>query len=235
MEMLESLTLGCSARVLYLLIQADLFPQLLTTLNPLSLSFSEGVDIHTNIVKCIINSLWLSTPDGLADIKCEDEDEVQDVHETILTHVLAPSEKYIWLLCLNRFSINDGDQSKFFLGLLAQILRICPYHQPAMDFVLQMPVFLTIPSCLTFFEHDRSIWYFLYEMIDAQLEWNATKGKQQQMWKKVRRMLRMEGIEDVVEEKLQNDQNGLIALQIRQQVKDERGKGTRGRSEEKEE
>ncbi|KAK2956331.1 hypothetical protein BLNAU_8698 [Blattamonas nauphoetae] len=43
-------------------------------------------------------------------------------------------------------------------------------------------------------------------MMDILRELNEQGGKEQQMWKIVQRMLGMEGIEDVREEKLQNDQ-----------------------------
>ncbi|KAK2939827.1 hypothetical protein BLNAU_25259 [Blattamonas nauphoetae] len=46
-------------------------------------------------------------------------------------------------------------------------------------------ILLTITSCLTYFERD------------VKQEWKWEGGEVQQMWKKVHRMLRMEGIEDV--------------------------------------
>ncbi|KAK2957559.1 hypothetical protein BLNAU_7458 [Blattamonas nauphoetae] len=68
----------------------------------------------------------------------------------------------------------------------------------------------TTMSCLTFFEYDHSIFSFLYFLVDAQLEWNEEGGKVREMGKEVYRMLRMEGIEDLNEAKLQNDKNGSI-------------------------
>ncbi|KAK2950661.1 hypothetical protein BLNAU_14332 [Blattamonas nauphoetae] len=208
MKILNNLIFWCSPCISFTLIKADLIPELINTLNPLSLSFSESVDIHTCLLKINFNSLWFATPRGLASLKIEDPNEQQAVHETILKQVLAPSEKYIWHLCVNRFSIIDGEQSINFLRVLATLLHISPYHQQTMDFVLNMPVFLTIPSFLTFFEDDCSIRYFLNVMIDAQLEWNKQGRDVRQMWKKAHRMLRMEGLEDAMEEKLQNDKNG---------------------------
>ncbi|KAK2948727.1 hypothetical protein BLNAU_16365 [Blattamonas nauphoetae] len=202
------------------LIKADLIPQLLIILDPQSVSYAGMLDIHTCLILNISESVWLATPSGLKHLGIEDHDEQQPIHETVLKQVLIPSEQYIYHLCVNRFSIVDGKQSETFLGLLARLLAISPYYQPKMEFVLHMPVFLTIPSCLTFFENDHAIWYFLYTMNQTQLEWNRTKGTQQQIWQTVHRMLRMEGFEDVIEEKLQNDQNGsnvrwLVAFSIR--------------------
>ncbi|KAK2957528.1 hypothetical protein BLNAU_7427 [Blattamonas nauphoetae] len=204
-KMLETLVRWCSPKVRLALVQADLIPQLFTSLNPLSLSFDEAADIHVNLMKTIAESLWLPTPNILAELKCEDRNEQQVVYETVLKQVLVPSEKYIRLLCVNRFSIIDGSLSMNFLEILARLLAICPYYRPTMDFVLHMPVFLTIPSCLTFFENEMSISCFLASMATIQWEWNMEGGEVQQRWKTMHRVLRMEGIEDVIEAKLQND------------------------------
>ncbi|KAK2954951.1 hypothetical protein BLNAU_10091 [Blattamonas nauphoetae] len=82
-----------TAEVRLALVKADLIPQITTTLNPQSLSFTEAVDIHTNLMISITHSVWLSTPDGLAELGIEDRDEQQAVHETVLKQILVPSEK----------------------------------------------------------------------------------------------------------------------------------------------
>ncbi|KAK2960251.1 hypothetical protein BLNAU_4804 [Blattamonas nauphoetae] len=125
MGMLQNLIEWCSAKINHTLVKADLIPQLVITLNPLSLSFAEAVDLHINIMKIIRTTVWLATPRALTYLEIEDDIEQQAVHETVLKQVLAPSEKYICHLCVNRFSIIDGEQSKCFLTLLAQLLRIC--------------------------------------------------------------------------------------------------------------
>ncbi|KAK2946416.1 hypothetical protein BLNAU_18667 [Blattamonas nauphoetae] len=208
MKMLGTLIDNCSAKVLPAFVKANLIPQLINTLNPLSLSFAEAVDIHINLMKTISNSLWLATPSGLNELRIEDGNEQETAHETVLKQVLIPSKQYIWHLCVNRYSIIDEELSNYFLALLAQLLRISHYYQPTMEIVLDMPVFVTIPSCLTFFEDENSVWLFLYFMMDVQRIWNDQSGKVRPMWKKAHRMLRMEGIEDVIEAKLRNDKSG---------------------------
>ncbi|KAK2955276.1 hypothetical protein BLNAU_9828 [Blattamonas nauphoetae] len=205
MKMLDSLLQDCSAKVYLSLVKADLIPEIVITLNPQTLSFDEGVDIHISIMESIRRSLWRATPDGLADLGIEDSDEQQAVLETVFKHVLAPSAKYIWHLCMNRYSIVDADMSNEFMILLTRILEISPSHQPIMDFVLHIPVVLTIPSCLTAFEDGFLIWHSLRSMILIQREWNKKRGVERQMGKTVLQMLRMEGIEDVVEAQLQHD------------------------------
>ncbi|KAK2948614.1 hypothetical protein BLNAU_16433 [Blattamonas nauphoetae] len=204
-EMFHSLIKECSLRVNLALVKADMIPQLVRTLNPQSLSFAIAEDIHINLLKTIRESIWLATPNGLTNLKIEDDNKQQAVHETVLKQVLTPSEQYICHLCMNRYSIIDGEQSAEFINFLAQLLRIPPYYPPTMDFVLNMPVVLTITSCLTYIEDDESIWNFLYHMNGIQWERNEKGGQVRQLGKIVNRMMRLEGIEDVMEEKLQNN------------------------------
>ncbi|KAK2942028.1 hypothetical protein BLNAU_23067 [Blattamonas nauphoetae] len=150
MKLLKSLLFWCSPKVSLALRKADLIPQLINNLNPLSLSFAEAADIHIYLLTTIHWSFWLATPNGLARLDIEDGHEKQAVHETVLTKLLIPSEQYICHFCVHRFSIVDGDQSVLFLEVLATVLRICPYYPPTMEFVLHMPVFLTIPISETF-------------------------------------------------------------------------------------
>ncbi|KAK2943318.1 hypothetical protein BLNAU_21743 [Blattamonas nauphoetae] len=178
LEMLRTLFVWSSTKSLLALVQADLIPQIINTLNLQSLSFEEVKDMHINLMKITWSSLALSSPDSLSQLGIEDRNEQQAVRTTVFQQVIAPSEK-----------------------------DLCPYHRPTMDFVLLMPVFLAIPSCFTFFEEYTSIWRFLYDILDIQREWYETRGEVQQQWRTVQRMLRMEGIEDGIEEKSLNYQN----------------------------
>ncbi|KAK2939831.1 hypothetical protein BLNAU_25263 [Blattamonas nauphoetae] len=53
MEMLVTMIVHCSAKVRLSIIKADLIPQLILTLNPLSLSFTEAVDIRIPLLNII--------------------------------------------------------------------------------------------------------------------------------------------------------------------------------------
>ncbi|KAK2950831.1 hypothetical protein BLNAU_14249 [Blattamonas nauphoetae] len=185
MKLLYDLLWRCSAKTHLDLIKADMIPQIIATLNPLSLSLAETIDIHTHLLLSLRQSLLPSTPFGLAELGIGAGDERQAVYTTILQQVVAPSEKYISHLCVNRYMITNGDMPDYLLTFFAQLLKICAYYQLAMDYVLHMPVVLTIPSCLTFFENAFSIWNFLDRMIDAQQEWTNAKGEERQMGKTV--------------------------------------------------
>ncbi|KAK2950128.1 hypothetical protein BLNAU_14930 [Blattamonas nauphoetae] len=207
MWMLDYLFMTCSPQLGLTLVKADLIPQLINTLNPLSLSVAETSDIHMHLLEIISHSFWLTTSSSLAPLKNKDQKKQEAVHKTVFQQVLIPSEKYICHLCMNRYSIIDGDQSDEILELLIRLLAICPYYQPTMDFVLNMPVFVLITSYLTSFDDDDPIRPFLGGMIDVQREWNEKGGVVQQMSKKILRMLRKEGIEDANEQWLRNDKS----------------------------
>ncbi|KAK2955187.1 hypothetical protein BLNAU_9916 [Blattamonas nauphoetae] len=209
LKILQRLIMFSSAKLRIPLVNTDLITHLINTLNTLSLSFTNAIDTHINLITIITNSVTLATPYALTKLEVKDHDGQQTVHETVLKQVLVPSEKYLRHLCTNRFSIKDGKQSRSFLALLTRILQISPYYQPTMQFVLHMPIFVTIASCLTFFEKDNSIFWFLDGIVDLQQGWNETRGEHRKTSKTVDRTLRMEGIEDVSEEKLRTEKNTL--------------------------
>ncbi|KAK2958126.1 hypothetical protein BLNAU_6830 [Blattamonas nauphoetae] len=124
MKMLITLFGSLSVTSLLALIQADLITQIIDTLNPLSFSFVEAEDIHVYLLKILDYSLILATPYYLTRLGIEDDRKQQAVHETILKRVFVPSEKYMWHLCVNNFSIVDGDLSFQFRNLLTRILEI---------------------------------------------------------------------------------------------------------------
>ncbi|KAK2950837.1 hypothetical protein BLNAU_14255 [Blattamonas nauphoetae] len=200
MGLLHFLSVLCSAEVRLALVNADLMPQLIISLNPLSLSFVEADNIHTYLILIIRQCLLLAAPLGLARLGIEDDDEEQTVHKTVLQQVLVTSE--------------SRELSRHFLELLAFPLEICSSDQPTMDFVLHLPVVLTIPSYLVFFETETSTWNFMTLIIRTQREWNTLGGKGRQMWETVQRMLRMEGIEDVNAGKLRHNQQDFIGGNI---------------------
>ncbi|KAK2950445.1 hypothetical protein BLNAU_14563 [Blattamonas nauphoetae] len=115
-KLLDSLFDWCSAKFNLTLVKADLIPQLINTLNPLSLSFAKAADIHICLMKIITNSLCLATLGDLTALDIEGCDEQQAVHETVLKQVVAPSEKYLCYLCVNRFSVINGTQDEYFMA-----------------------------------------------------------------------------------------------------------------------
>ncbi|KAK2948239.1 hypothetical protein BLNAU_16858 [Blattamonas nauphoetae] len=92
MKMLTTLQSNCSFQIRLSLVKADLIPQLISTLNPQSISFAGTLDIHNNLIYLINNFNWIAAPYGLASLEITDENGQQVVHETVFQQVLAPSE-----------------------------------------------------------------------------------------------------------------------------------------------
>ncbi|KAK2953976.1 hypothetical protein BLNAU_11078 [Blattamonas nauphoetae] len=214
MKMLDSLFASSSKTIRLALVQADLIPRLFIALNVQSISFAETVSIHVRLLKMLRHSLWLQTPHGLSELEIKDGNAQQTVHETVLKQVFAPSEKYICHLCANRYSIVGGDVSYDFMTFLCDLVDISQNYGPAVDFVLHMPVVLTIPSCLAFIDDDYSISYLLSLLVVQARKWNETRGAQRQMGKTVDRVLRMEGIDEVTEGTLRNDQKAYSGARV---------------------
>ncbi|KAK2961042.1 hypothetical protein BLNAU_4129 [Blattamonas nauphoetae] len=105
MTMLSSVMSNCSENTRFSLVKADLIPQLVFILNPLSLSFTEAVDIHCPLLNIITVSLWPSTPDGLEHLGIQDASEQRAVHKTIVKQVLVPSENCLTFFETD-FSVN---------------------------------------------------------------------------------------------------------------------------------
>ncbi|KAK2957245.1 hypothetical protein BLNAU_7839 [Blattamonas nauphoetae] len=207
MEILDDLFGTYSAKLHFALLNAELIPHIITSLSPSLLPFADCQDIHTHLISFIESSLWIATSPGLKTLQIEDSIESKSVNETILKHILVPSEGYIHHLCANRWSIVDDDQLYKFMRLLARIIGICPQDQPTMDFVLKLPVITAITSAITFCEFDLIIWRFLDETDKSQREWNKHSHSIGQSVKIVRRHLKMEGFDEVIEQRQQNDKN----------------------------
>ncbi|KAK2941477.1 hypothetical protein BLNAU_23624 [Blattamonas nauphoetae] len=85
MEMLDSLILWCSAKLRLALVKADLIPHLIVTLHPLSLSFTNAVDIHIKLMRIVRTSVTVATPDGLSQLEVKDGNGQQYDPETTQT------------------------------------------------------------------------------------------------------------------------------------------------------
>ncbi|KAK2959932.1 hypothetical protein BLNAU_5129 [Blattamonas nauphoetae] len=137
----------------------------------------------------------------------EDRDKQQALRETVLKQVLSPSQTYICHLCAKYHSIVDEDHSDAFTTLLSRIIQLYSHCQQTMEDGLVLRAFVALPSCLTFFESDVSIDSFLDELVDSKEQQNEQGGDVCESETTILRSLRMEGIDDVIEEKLINDRS----------------------------
>ncbi|KAK2956510.1 hypothetical protein BLNAU_8564 [Blattamonas nauphoetae] len=204
MEMLNHLFCRCTPQFRLKLIEAQLIPQIIISLKPQSPVVRETVLINASLLHIIASSLDLATQEGLTLLKIEPNHGLQTVFQTVHSQVLVPSKSYIHHLYQRRFSITDTDLLSNFLNLISRLLQISPYYQRTMDFVLNMPIILTIPSCLTFFDDDADM-MFRFEFIDdTRCKWNKQAESIRRSETILIRSLRMEGFDDVSEQRLLN-------------------------------
>ncbi|KAK2963836.1 hypothetical protein BLNAU_1405 [Blattamonas nauphoetae] len=209
MRMLDYLQHNASPPIHLKLVHAALIPRLLSSLNPPSLSFVDGAELHTLLISLVVHSLWLSTPNELQKLEIEDSAEQQTVHETVLDHVLVPSKGYIQHLCENRLVvIADSSLSDVFMSLLVHLLHISLSHPPTSRVVLALPVILAVPSSFTSNDTTFSNWRLLGGLANAQRRWVSRVSLLRQSEATPVRVLRMEGWEDVVEQQLQHTIDG---------------------------
>ncbi|KAK2943978.1 hypothetical protein BLNAU_21124 [Blattamonas nauphoetae] len=210
LRLLGRLFAKSSPQIQLKLVSIDLVPQIITSLSQQSHSFVDPVDIHTRLINIIKSALELATPRGLDRLADGHPFERQAVHKTVLEHVLVSLEEFLRRMRTNRFLLADGDLADDFMDLLALILRISPFSQPTMNFLPQLSIFLTIPSCLTVFDFDLPFWSFLGVMVLSQEDWNKQGGNVRRSGAAIFRCLRTEGLDDVLEQRQQNDRTGNI-------------------------
>ncbi|KAK2942288.1 hypothetical protein BLNAU_22815 [Blattamonas nauphoetae] len=187
------------------LIEAQLIPQIIISLNPQSSVVRETLRMNASLLNLIASSLDLATQEELALLKIEPNREQQKVFQTVHNHVLVPSKGYILHLCEHHYSIEIWHTLYYFVRVLYRLLQISPYYQPTLDFVLDMPIILTIPSCLTFFDDDADMRFNLQFLDDARCKWNKQAENIRRSGTILLRSLRMEGLEDVSEQRLPNN------------------------------
>ncbi|KAK2948139.1 hypothetical protein BLNAU_16939 [Blattamonas nauphoetae] len=197
----------CSRNIQFGLLNADLVPQLILSLQPLTRSFKYPQNIHSDLLSIIGRLLWLPTPSNGAYAEIDDPTEQQAVHETILKHVLLPSKDYIRQICSARDLFVDRVFLPDFMTCVAQIILICPFYQPTMDYVLDLPLIFTMITSNDFYDNEESRGCFLGELADAQEEWDKHDKELRRIGTIMNRLLRMEGSEDQIEQMLQSVRN----------------------------
>ncbi|KAK2955223.1 hypothetical protein BLNAU_9775 [Blattamonas nauphoetae] len=197
------------------LVTADLIPQLITSLDPLSLSFIEGKDIHLPLMGIFASMFKLAIPAELKDLDLDSPLGQQNINEIVLKHVLIPSEGFIRYFYANRYSIEDNINTYNILFMHYRLIKICANYQPIVDFVLALPVSLTFTSLMSFLEKDTTICQFLEGIVDAQKATIDIDDPSRQPYTSILRSLRMDGLEDVVNQltvTLLDDYYGRIAV-----------------------
>ncbi|KAK2943245.1 hypothetical protein BLNAU_21817 [Blattamonas nauphoetae] len=208
LDLLIDLIMSSSSNVHLSLINLNLVPQLLSSLNPQSLSFEDAPDVVLFVASLLSQLLQISSPHSLIKLEIENNWDRSALHDTTLAHLLVPSEGFIRHVCLNRPSFEEKEISLIFMSLLMQILHISPYHPPTMDFIQTLPIVLSIPSMLTSCPSDQSKFYCLTDLLAEQTECIKRDGSNRRSNTIVARFLANEGFSDVLEQMMMADEEG---------------------------
>ncbi|KAK2950818.1 putative Ubiquitin-conjugating enzyme E2 29 [Blattamonas nauphoetae] len=205
LELVSNIVVYSAKPTLLILVSSGLIPKVVTSLNIFSLSFKEAEMIHHSLILIILAPVYYSKDMALGSLDSACPEIHQTFRETLHKSVILPTEGYIRHLCNNRYLIKDYFQSNFFVNLLLQLLAASLCHPSTMELALSLPICLTIPSALTFFEHDIPSLGLSVETSIKKRPWMRLNGEMQDPCGIVLRLLRSEGIDDVLEQRLNND------------------------------
>ncbi|KAK2949712.1 hypothetical protein BLNAU_15383 [Blattamonas nauphoetae] len=184
------------------LVKANLIPQLITSLDPLSYSFTDAKDLHISLINVLSKFIQLAPPLEFRHLDSVGHRQQQITHETVLKLVLFPSQAYLRFICANYANIQNNTESDDFMHLLEGLLKSCPDFQPTRNFILALPVSLTISSSLTFIELDSSIAAFLASMVYDERNWIRKGRKYRPSDAEIHRSLQNDGFDDAIEQRL---------------------------------
>ncbi|KAK2950820.1 hypothetical protein BLNAU_14238 [Blattamonas nauphoetae] len=189
---------------LFTLVKNGLVSKLITSVDISSLPFRH-VDILNSSLIIILHKALLSTFSKFMDTLINQTNDHQSISEIAFSQIVLPSDRYLQYLCENCYSIWDDTLSHYYMELLPQLLCIAPQNQQTTEFVLNRPICLTVTSAMTFFTFDKSFSTPMGTMEMFQMLWPDTDGEMPERWNTVVRALRTEGIDDVAEQRLNND------------------------------
>ncbi|KAK2950690.1 hypothetical protein BLNAU_14361 [Blattamonas nauphoetae] len=208
MTFVRDLAFRSSNNTILKLVKDGLIPQIISSLDLFSLPFTCAEEVHSSLLGILYNSIQKSTNHSLETLQLHDANEQQELRETVHNQVLLPSEAYLRHICANHYSIKHHTQLYYYMILLPQLLDVSPYYEPTLVFVLNLPVCLTLTSTMTVVDFDEAIWCSLFvHTITQHARMNAS-GEALERHHILLRSLKMEGIEDIIEQRLKNDIGG---------------------------
>ncbi|KAK2959994.1 hypothetical protein BLNAU_4877 [Blattamonas nauphoetae] len=196
------------------LVESDLIPNVLETVQPHTQPISGNEEIISNLITIIEHFVTFASPSYIRNINLADAADIFNRREMIFQKVVIPSSEFVTSLISNRFILNE-DLFKSFMNLLHLFIEISPYHQPTLEFVLASPIVIAITSCLSFIEDEYRFCLTLETIINATIDdWEDECPKVEQYGKRMMQALSSEGFEDTLEQILMNDKNGVFSPSV---------------------
>ncbi|KAK2960095.1 hypothetical protein BLNAU_4978 [Blattamonas nauphoetae] len=195
------------------LVESDLVPNVLATVQPHTLPISGNETILNDLSRIIDYFADLGSPPILLYLRITSATDQFNHHEMIFRKVVIPSSQFLTFLISNRF-ILSGILFGTFMSLLASLLRLGPFHRPTLEFVLASPIAMTFSNCLSFFEDSHRVWVTLLTINYALQEWKREGPEVVRSGKRMMQALFSEGFEDTLEQMLMNDKNGYYCFRV---------------------
>ncbi|KAK2944977.1 hypothetical protein BLNAU_20095 [Blattamonas nauphoetae] len=196
------------------LIQQDMIGKILAAIKPEMLPFQDHEDIHIPLMEILSEAIVFSNPNSLLRSDILETVSAEQIYDAVLTKVLHPAGAYLRYQLVSRSLIEDDDQSMNFALLLSRLLEISVHSSPTYDFILSLPISITIPDCLTFFTDDSSVWSLVEGLVICRSEWSQTSIIIRQKGQHILRTLDSEGLQDSVEQDMKHDVNGFLGSSI---------------------
>ncbi|KAK2943460.1 hypothetical protein BLNAU_21643 [Blattamonas nauphoetae] len=188
------------------LMDSDLISQVLATIQPHTLPISGYETMFDNLIRIINTLLKLATPSSLSDLGITTAVDQLNHHEMIFRKGVLPSSRFVTFLITNQYILNR-DLLSCFMSLLAIFILICPFHRPTLEFVLASPIVMANSSCLSFIEHDQTLWFSIGIINRSLKMWKAEGPELAQSGKRMIQALFSEGFEDTIKQMIKHDKS----------------------------
>ncbi|KAK2950823.1 hypothetical protein BLNAU_14241 [Blattamonas nauphoetae] len=101
-----------------ILLQNDLIPKLISSLDVFSPAFTEAEKIHASLITILEHTIYSSTFDIYHNTTIVDDNDQQQLFETVHNHVIVPSNDAIWV---SVFTTNSGQT--FYTNVGGEMLK----------------------------------------------------------------------------------------------------------------
>ncbi|KAK2950208.1 hypothetical protein BLNAU_14894 [Blattamonas nauphoetae] len=207
LSLLHKTILMSSTEIRHRPVQSDLVSKVFATVQPHTLPISGNDKIFDNLLIIIYRYLNLAVPLSLRELGITAAVDQSNHREMIFQKVVLPSSQFFQYLISNR-NMLKGELLNSFMSLLTTHLRIGPFHDPTLEFVIASPIVMAFSSCLSFIEDNSRLWVTLQHINYSFKEWKKEGPEVVQSGKRMIQALISEGFEDTLEQKLMSNKGG---------------------------